>query len=658
MADIDSSSPASRPSGIRTLVLGAIGVVYGDIGTSPLYAFREAAKSAGTDPGAVYGVLSLILWALIIIVTLKYVLLLLRADNKGEGGILSLMALAQKATGRKFGAVFFMGLAGAALFYGDAAITPAISVLSAVEGLSLVTPAFDRYILPLSITIIIVLFLIQKRGTRKVSTVFGPVTAVWFLAIAATGMIHIVRNPAILGAVNPFHAIAFLVHHSGMSLAVLGAVFLAVTGAEALYADLGHFGRRPIRLAWLWLVFPCLALNYLGQGAFILAHPEGLENPFYLMAPGWALLPLVLLATAATIIASQAVITGAFSLTKQAIHMGLLPRLEIRQTSAEHEGQIYMPMVNALLLSAVLFLSLVFRTSAALASAYGIAVTGTMVITTMLFYVIVRYIWHKRRALAMALVMPFILIETIFLLANLQKFLDGGFAPVAFAAFLCLLMVTWVRGTQHLYQQAHRTTVLLSDLLEILDREQPARVPGTAVFMTSDPLKAPVALMQNLKHNRIIHERNIVLTVVTTHTPRVGDEQRSIVEPLTSHFTRIILIFGYAETPDVPRALQLIRKEGLSLHLSDMSFFLGRRSIVPSSAHGLQEGLARAWQETAAPPEKKHPFRRRRPGFAHPGLPEWQDHLYVAMAHMAVSATEFFSIPRNQVVEMGTQMVV
>ncbi len=660
-----SDDTASPSAGRRALFLGCIGVVYGDIGTSPLYAFREAAKNAltGGAPAqeAVYGVLSLIVWSLAVIVTLKYVYFLLRADNKGEGGILSLMALAQKAVGRKYGLIFYMGMAGAALFYGDAAITPAISVLSAVEGLSLVTPAFDRFVLPLSLAIIVLLFISQRKGTAKVSSLFGPVMILWFATIGIVGILHIIANPSILYALSPVEALRFLFDYSGIAFVVLGAVFLAVTGAEALYADLGHFGSAPIRQAWLWIVFPCLVLNYLGQGAFILASPDAIENPFFLMAPEWGLLPLVILATMATIIASQAVITGAFSLTRQAIQLGLLPRLEIRHMSAEHEGQIYMPKINAMLMLAVLFLCLIFRTSGALASAYGIAVTGTMVVTTILAFVVTRHVWKKSRLFSLALVIPFFAIEGVFLFANLQKVMDGGYVPLAFAGVLVLMMATWVRGTRHLYQQAHRTSVMMSDLLEILDRDPPKGVPGTAIFMTSDPLKAPVALLQNLRHNKILHEHNIILTVVTTHTPRVHDEQRAIVERLSSHFTRVILIFGYAETPNVPRTLRLIRHEGLTgVDFHDASFFLGRRTIMSSSAHKLHKNLARAWQEQAAPPKKHGLFRRRRKqyAYAHVGLPEWQDQIYISMAHAAVTATDFFSIPRSQVVEMGTQMAV
>lgn len=662
----DTQDPEiSYKPGFKALVLGCLGVVYGDIGTSPLYAFREAASHAvGQEPNMwdiqVLGVLSLIIWALIIVVTLKYVFILLRADNRGEGGILSLMALGQKAIGKRYGLVFFMGIAGAALFYGDAAITPAISVLSAVEGLTLVTPAFDHVVLPLSILILLVFFMEQKRGTMKVSVLFGPIMAIWFITLAVIGVHQIIKAPEVLWALSPHYGVIFLYTHSGIAMAVIGAVFLAVTGAEALYADLGHFGRRPIQAAWLFAVFPCLVLNYMGQAALVLTQPEAIKNPFYLMVPEWALLPMVGLATLATIIASQAVVTGAFSITRQAIQLGMLPRLRVLHTSALHEGQIYMPKVNRMLLIGVLFLCCLFKNSSAIASAYGIAVTGTMIVTTALAYLFVRHVWHKKRIVALALVMPFLLVEGVFLVSNLQKVMDGGYVPLMFAAGLAVMMWTWVRGSNYLYEHDHHKTVPLSDLTEILDRDMPKRVPGTAIFLTSDPLKTPMALLQNLRHNKIFHEHNIVLTVITTHTPKVNDSQRMIVEHITSAVTRIILIFGYMETPDVPRALRLADRHDISINMKEASFFLGKRSIVSSSAHKLQQRLAKAWNTEALPAARRTILGAKKPDktLAHIGLPQWQDHVYIAMAHASVAATDFFKIPRSQVVELGTQLSI
>lgn len=662
---VPHQNAASESSYFKALVLGCIGVVYGDIGTSPLYAYREAALraieggSSGRD--ALFGVLSLIVWALIAIVTLKYVFILLRADNKGEGGILSLMALAQKATGRKFGLVFVMGVAGAALFYGDAAITPAISVLSAVEGLGIAIPSLQHMVLPIAMLILGIFFFGQRHGTEKVSVFFGPVMLVWFLVLAVSGIVQIVKEPGVLMALGPHYGLFFLYNHSGIAMAVLGSVFLAVTGAEALYADLGHFGRKPIQSAWFYIVFPALILNYMGQAALVVSQPETIQNPFYLMTPGWALLPMVGLATFATIIASQAVVTGAFSITRQAIQLGLLPRLRIVHTSALHEGQIYMPKINRFLFILVLLLCCVFKSSSALASAYGIAVTGTMIVTTCLAYVYIRSFWRKNRGVALGIVLPFVFIEGVFLVANMQKIADGGYVPLMIAGALILMIWTWVKGTNYLYEHDHHKTVPLTDLTEMLDRDMPARVPGTAIFLTSDPLKTPIALIQNLRHNKIFHAHNIILTVVTTHTPKVSDEQRMIIEPITSSITRVILIFGYMETPDVPRALRLATLNGLNhdINMKEASFFLGKRSIVTSSEHRLQQRLVKAWNEEALPCAQNGLFRKKpKTGLSHMGLPQWQDRVYISMAHASVAATDFFRIPRAQVVELGTQLSI
>src|SRR5712692_2712134 len=507
------------------LTIGSIGVVYGDIGTSPLYALREAVTAAGgsgtATREAVFGVLSLILWALIVVVTLKYVLILLRADNKGEGGTLALMALAQRALGGAGGTVVLCGIISAALFYGDAVLTPALSVLSAIEGLKIATPAFEPFIVPLTVVILVVLFAVQSRGTAKMAAFFGPITALWFVAIAIPGIIAVAGDPEVLLAFNPIYGVRFLASHGMIGLLTLGAVFLAVTGAEALYADLGHFGRKPIQTAWVGLVLPSLAVNYLGQGALVLANPKALENPFFLLYPDWALLPMVALATAATVIASQAVITGAYSLSQQAIQLGLLPRLDVRHTSATQVGQIYLPRVNALLLLGVLLLVALFRSSSALASAYGIAVTGTMVVTAMMAFIVFHRDWRWSPVAAAALIGPFLFIDLTFLAANLLKVVEGGWMPLALGALVMAVMYTWRRGTRLLFEKTRRQETPLADLVAMLERKPPQRVPGTAVFFTSDPASAPTALMHSLKHYKVLHEQNVILTVKTIDTPRV-----------------------------------------------------------------------------------------------------------------------------------------
>src|SRR5947209_3162803 len=491
---------AHTTAGFGALTLGSIGVVYGDIGTSPLYAFREAVTAASGAEGAptsaaVLGVVSLILWALIIVVTLKYVVILLRADNHGEGGTLALMALAQRALSSGGGAVVLLGIVSGALFYGDAVITPALSVLSAIEGIKLVTEAFEPYVVPLTVLILFVLFMVQSRGTARVASFFGPVMCIWFAIIAIAAITPIMRHPEILLAINPLYAVSFMLHHGIIAFVTLGAVFLAVTGAEALYADLGHFGKRPIQTAWLFIVLPSLALNYLGQGALVIADPKALENPFFLMFPDWALIPMVALATLATVIASQAVITGAYSLTRQAIQLGLLPRFEIRHTSEAHSGQIYIPRINMLLLVAVVLLVLMFRSSSALASAYGISVTGTMVVTGMMGFVVIWKVWRWSPFAAAALIAPFLFLDLTFLAANLLKVLEGGWVPLALGAVVMLLMYTWRRGSKLLFDKSRKLEFPLADLVAMLEKRPPQRVSGTAVFLTSDPASAPTALM-------------------------------------------------------------------------------------------------------------------------------------------------------------------
>jgi KUP system potassium uptake protein len=624
------------------LALGSIGVVYGDIGTSPLYAFREAIIAASgpehyealrhgneaVERSTVLGVISLILWALFIVVTLKYVVILLRADNNGEGGTLTLMALASRAVGRTsraVGVVALLGIISAALFYGDAVITPALSVLSAVEGIDVATPAFHSYVVPLTVVILIVLFGVQSRGTAKVAALFGPITAIWFVAIAIPGLIWIASDPGVLWALNPYYGVDFLVHHGIVSLYTLGAVFLAVTGAEALYADLGHFGRWPIQLAWFSLVLPALALNYLGQGALVFAHPRAITNPFFLLYHDWARVPMVVLATAATVIASQAVITGAYSLTSQAIQLGLLPRLEIRHTSAEQAGQIYMPRVTGLLLIGVLLLVALFRSSSALASAYGIAVTGTMVVTGMMAFIVAWRMWRWSLLAAAALIVPFLLIDLTFLSANMLKVVEGGWVPLALGGLVMLVMYTWRRGTRILYDKTRRLETPLDDLVRMLEKKPPQRVPGTAVFLTSDPKSAPTALLHSLKHYKVLHEHNVILSVETTHTPRVEASKRVRIEPVGATFMRVLLRFGYMESPNVPRALAIARKLGWQFDIMSTSFFLSRRALRPAP---------------------------------HSGMPRWQDRLFIKLARSANDATDYFQIPTDRVVEVGTQVTV
>lgn len=662
----DHLAEADQPARSRfwILTLGCIGVVYGDIGTSPLYAFREAIQHvAGNDAinqVEILGLLSIIIWALILSVTVKYVLFLLHIDNKGEGGTLSLMAMARKSSTKRNGLIFFLGVLGAGLFFGDASITPAMSVLSAVEGLDLVSPRFEPYILPIVIVILITLFSAQKKGTGSVSKLFGPITLVWFICIGALGLYWSLQMPGIFASVNPYYAVYFLTHHGHIALVVMGSAFLAVTGAEALYVDLGHFGRKPIQVAWLYLVFPALVLNYLGQGALVMLNPAALDNPFYMMAPNGLLVPLILLAMAATIIASQAVITGAFSVTRQAIQLGMLPRLEIRHTSLQEAGQIFIPKINRILLCTVLLLCIIFRNSSNLASAYGISVNGTMFITSTLAIIVIHRVFKKPLPLAILIVAPFLLLEALFMWAIWLKFFDGGYISVVLAAIVVLLMTIWVRGTRYLYRQAYRSTVSLSDLIETLDRNPPVRIEGTAIFLTSDPRSAPVALVQNLRHNKILHTHNFILTVLTAPAPKVEDYKRCIIEPVTSNITRIILTFGYMETPDVPRALRIARKQGLVVDLAEATYFLGRRNIVRSASHRVSEDLADRWRHGK---RRKRALKRLRwsglfRSVGHRALPEWQDHIYIAMSHSAAAATDFFRIPRDQVVEMGTQIAV
>jgi KUP system potassium uptake protein len=605
------------------LTLGSVGIVYGDIGTSPLYALKEslhAAAGGGHAPtrDMVFGVVSLILWALILIVTLKYVLLVMRADNEGEGGTPSLVALAQRVLGQSGSFVIVLGMIGIALFYGDAIITPAISVLSAVEGLKLVTPAFEPYVLPLSLAILIGLFAVQSHGTARVATFFGPITAFWFVVMALGGLSHLADDLSILAAFNPAHGVSFLLNHGTAGLLALGAVFLAVTGAEALYADMGHFGRSPIRAAWFGLILPALALNYLGQGAMLLAHPERIENPFFLLYPSWALLPMVLLATVATVIASQAVITGTFSITQQAMQLGLLPRMRVQRTSETEKGQIYIPRVNWWLLVAVVFLVVLFKSSSALAAAYGIAVTGDMVITASLLFIVAWKAWRWSPVLAAVVIAPFLLIELVFLSANALKLLHGGWVPLTIGAALVTAMWTWRRGSALVAEEIHRRRVPLSNFTRMAETGSVLRAPGTAVFLTGSPGDTPGALMHNVKHNHVLHARNVILHVVTEDLPRVPQVDRVTVKPLSDVFTCVTVRFGFMELPDLPRALA-----AAGFDASNLSYFLTRRVLVPS-------------------PET--------------GMPVWQDRLYIAMARAATDASRYFRIPVDRAVEIGARI--
>lgn len=626
-----AAAPAAPPhsgGNIWAATLGSIGVVYGDIGTSPLYAFRvavtSAAESGPVTRELVLGVLSLILWALIVVVTIKYVLVLLRADNNGEGGTLSLTALATRAVGRR-SYLLLLGIIGAAMFLGDSVITPAISVLSAVEGLEVAAPGLKHYVLPITVVILIALFAVQRRGTAKVASFFGPVMLIWFITLAVTGAMHIRDDLHVFAAINPAYAVSFIADHGQIGLIAMGAVFLAVTGGEALYADLGHFGRKPIQRAWLWLVLPALLINYFGQGALVLANPAAIENPFYRLVPEVMLLPLIVLATAATVIASQAVITGAFSLVRQAIQLGLLPRLAIVHTSAEYSGQIYLPRVNTALLVGVLLLVGLFHTSHALASAYGIAVATTMVVDGLLGFMVIWRLWRWPVWKAAGLMVPLVVVDATFFSANLLKLMEGAWVPLIFGVTVVMLILTWRRGSRILANKTRKTEVPLEALLHSLEKKPPHIVPGTAVFLTSDPEFAPTALLHNLKHNKVLHEQNVVLTIITEDTPRAREEDRVTIAPVSEHFMKVALRFGYMETPNVPKALAVARKQGWQFDIMSTSFFLSRRALKPA---------------------------------AHSGMPRWQDRLFIGLAKSASDATDFFQIPTGRVVEVGTQVTV
>jgi KUP system potassium uptake protein len=622
---------ASEPSGryLYLLALTALGVVYGDIGTSPLYAMRECfhgPHAVAPTPENVVGVLSLIFWSLVVVISIKYLVFVMLADNRGEGGILALTALVSplKASGKleRYGLVM-LGLFGAALLYGDGMITPAISVLSAVEGLEVATPVFGPYILPITIAILVALFYVQSRGTAGVGAVFGPITLVWFTLLAILGIAQIVRVPGVVAAINPLHAIAFFGDNGFAGFRVLGSVFLVVTGGEALYADMGHFGLRPIRLAWFTLVLPALLLNYFGQGALLIANPEAAASPFYRMGPGWALYPMVGIATLATVIASQAVISGAFSLTLQAVQLGFLPRLLVQHTSAREMGQIYVPSINWALLVACIGLVVGFQTSSNLAAAYGVAVTSTMAITTVLFFVILRTRWRWSLPASLALCGLFLVVDLAFFGANALKILDGGWFPLALALVIFVVMTTWKTGRRLLGERLRARTRSLREFLEEIASRPPIRIPGTAIFMYSNPNGTPPALVHNLEHNHVLHENVVVLIVETEEVSHLNGEERYTVERLGNGFFRIALKYGFMEEPDIPEALSRIDVAGLDLTPARTSYFLGQETLI-------------------ATPER--------------GMALWRERLFIFMSRNSATATRYFNIPAERVVELGSQV--
>ncbi len=617
--------------GQLALTVAAIGVVFGDIGTSPLYTMKEAfghAYGLAANEPNVLGILSLVFWSLVGVVSVKYVGIVMRADNRGEGGIMAMMAMAQRSlpVASEAGYVIgILGVFGAALFFGDGVITPAISVLSAVEGMEVVAPALHAYVVPGTIGVLLLLFLFQRHGTERVGAIFGPITILWFLSLAVWGVLGIAQTPRVLFAVNPVHAWHFAVEHGGHAFLALGAVVLAVTGAEALYADMGHFGKKPIQRAWLWFVFPCLVLNYFGQGALLLDDPAAAQNPFYRLVPDFALIPMIVLATAATVIASQAVISGAFSLARQGMQLGFLPRLGVVHTSESTIGQVYVPMVNRLMLLVVIGLVLGFGSSSALASAYGVSVTGTMLITTLLLLVVARrrWGWSTRTVYLMGALM--IVVDLLFLGSNLVKFADGGWFPIALGIVIFIVMRTWRRGRQLLVEEIRKDSAAITAFIPDLKRQPPIRVPGTAMFLTASNALVPQALVHNLRHNKVLHARNVLVTVEFVQAPRAEPDERVVVLPLGEDFWRLTLRFGFMEDPDVPRLLQHNPPTGLVLDPKETTWFASRETVV---AHGRK------------------------------GMPLWRDKLFMLLARNTISATEFFRIPSSRLVELGTQVEI
>ena len=626
--------PDQKGDGTRrltpALLLGVLGVVYGDIGTSPLYALKASVQHFATDGverGEVLGLLSLIFWALVLTVTVKYVLLVMRADNRGEGGILALMALALRSvpTERARSAVILIGIAGACLFFGDGIITPAISVLSAVEGLKVVSPAFEEAVIPLSIAILLALFLVQYRGTGIMGAVFGPVCALWFATIGALGLIEILREPGVLVALSPAHAVEFCLRYRVAAFVAMGSVVLAVTGAEALYADMGHFGKRPIRAAWLWFVLPALALNYFGQGALLLTDPAALENPFFLLAPDWLRLPLVALATMATIIASQAMISGAYTIARQCVQLGFLPRLVVRHTSETEEGQIYLPQVNAAMLVGVVILVLEFRNSDSLAAAYGIAVTGTFVATSCLAMVVFRRQFGWPLPVVLLVFGPLLLLDLAFFASNALKVPEGGYVPLVLGLALMGLMTTWHRGRRLLFARFRQDSLPLRSFLARLPQSRTIRVPGIAVFMTSQADYLPGALLHNLKHNKVLHERVMFVTALNEDVPQIAADRRRAVDELAPGIHRVTLRYGFQESPNIPRDLLALREQGVPFDPMLASYFLGRETLVQAAV---------------------------------PKMSRWRQWLFTLMARNAVPATEFFRIPSDRVVELGVRVAI
>ena len=620
----------SSKSSLAALTLGAIGVVYGDIGTSVLYAVKEVFGSGHVPftPDNIYGILSIFFWTLTVIVSLKYVVLVLRADNNGEGGLIAMLALASQAVKDKprlRKVLLAVGIFGTSLFYGDGVITPAISVLSAVEGLEVVSPHFKQYVIPLTLVVLFCLFAVQKRGTSGIGKFFGPVTLIWFLTIAVLGVSHIVTHPEILWAMSPHHAVGFMWAHPGISFIILGAVVLCVTGAEALYADLGHFGKRPIRLAWFGVAMPALTLNYFGQGALLLAEPEAVKNPFFMMAPDWALVPLVVMATLATVIASQALITGAFSVTKQVIQLGYLPRLNILHTSVRDTGQIYIPLVNWGLFVAIVLAVVMFRSSSNLAAAYGIAVTLDMLITTILTFFVIRFGWGYPLALCVAATGFFFVVDLAFFASNLLKLFQGGWFPLMIGGGVFVLMMTWKEGRRLLNDKLRADAIDLKDFLESVFLSPPTRVDGTAVFLTAEPGAVPNALLHNLKHNKVLHRQNLFVTVRNHEVPWIGRDKRLQVEPLGHDCWQVVVQYGFKDDPDIPSALHQLRVQGCDVEPMTTSYFLSRDTIIPTIGSGM------------AP---------------------WREKLFAQMHHNASGAADFLHLPSNAVVELGSKIEI
>jgi len=628
----NNSEASPQKSSTAGLTLLALGIVYGDIGTSPLYAVKETfapAHGIALNTENILGGLSTIFWSLMIVVTLKYVTLTMRANNKGEGGIMALLALASSAVKdqpRWRMLILALGVVGTSLFYGDAVLTPAISVLSAVEGIEVGTPAFKHYVIPIAAIVLVTLFAFQRHGTAVVGAFFGPICVLWFLALGAVGIGNIVHNPVVLYALDPLHALRFVTGHGFASFVVLGSVLLAFTGAEALYADMGHFGKRAVRLAWFGLVLPALVLNYFGQGALLIANPQAISNPFYLAYPDWALYPMIALATAATVIASQATISGAYSITKQAIQLGYLPRMNIQHTSAKEMGQIYLPAVNWILLAAVIAAVVGFGSSSRLASAYGVAVMGTMLITTFLTFFVIRYNWGYSLWLCLLATGSFIVVDMAFFSASLLKVFDGGWFPLVMGAAVFTLMVTWRRGREILLTRLKESSVPLQSFLDSLMRNPPLRVPGTAVFLTSTPGAVPHALLHNLVHNKVLHERVVFLTAVIRDVPWVPPKERVSIEDLRNNCFQLTVYFGFKDRPDIMQALEQCREHELEFRPLETSFFLSRETVVASIRY---EGMAL-----------------------------WRERLFSAMARNAGSPVEYFNLPTNRVIELGTQIEI